>query len=65
MSDGGKKLVVVPGGGGYLGSVLSRYLLEAGYRVRCLERFYFGREPIAELDGNPDYEIIEGNQTAA
>jgi nucleoside-diphosphate-sugar epimerase len=37
-----RKLVVITGGSGYIGSVLSQLLVEAGYQVRILDRFFFG-----------------------
>jgi nucleoside-diphosphate-sugar epimerase len=47
-----RKCVVVTGGSGYIGSVLSPLLVDAGYRVRILDRFFFG-------DTIPDSEHIE------
>jgi len=41
--------VLVTGGAGYIGSILCRMLLEKGYDVVCLDRFFFGMEPIAEI----------------
>jgi len=41
--------VLVTGGAGYIGSVLSRILLEKGYKVTCLDRLFFGLEPIKEI----------------
>ncbi|MBO0728332.1 MAG: SDR family oxidoreductase [Acidimicrobiaceae bacterium] len=35
-------IVLLVGGGGYLGSVLTEELLERGYAVRVLDRLYFG-----------------------
>ena len=40
------QLVLVAGGAGYIGSVLCKRLLDRGYRVRILDRFYWGRGPI-------------------
>jgi len=39
----------VTGGAGYIGSVLSRILLEKGYDVTCLDRLLFGLDPIMEV----------------
>ncbi|KPP83926.1 MAG: nucleoside-diphosphate-sugar epimerase [Rhodobacteraceae bacterium HLUCCA08] len=36
--------VLVTGAGGYIGTTLVPQLLEAGYRVRALDRFFFGRD---------------------
>jgi nucleoside-diphosphate-sugar epimerase len=43
------RLVLVTGGAGYIGSVLTRRLLDRGYRVRILDRLYWGRGPIASV----------------
>lgn len=39
---GTSKKVVITGGAGYIGSVLTRLLLDAGYKVSVIDRFYFG-----------------------
>lgn len=43
------QLILVTGGAGYIGCVLSERLLDRGYRVRILDRLYWGRGPIASI----------------
>ncbi|MBO8180982.1 MAG: SDR family oxidoreductase [Archaeoglobus sp.] len=51
--------VLVTGGGGYIGSILIPMLLERGYKVKCLDRFFFGEETLADVAGDPNLEIIK------
>src|SRR4030042_1474586 len=41
--------VLVTGGAGYIGSVLSKILVEKGHDVSCLDRFFFGKEDIENV----------------
>jgi nucleoside-diphosphate-sugar epimerase len=41
--------VLVTGGAGYIGSILSRILLEKGYNVTCLDRLFFGTDSIKDI----------------
>ena len=43
--------VLVTGGGGYIGTALCPMLVERGYDVTVLDRFFFGKEMLDELDG--------------
>ncbi len=51
--------VLVTGGGGYIGSVLVQMLLERGYKVKCLDRFFFGTETLSHVAEDPNLEIIK------
>ncbi|MDJ0363327.1 bifunctional SDR family oxidoreductase/aminotransferase class I/II-fold pyridoxal phosphate-dependent enzyme [Rhodococcus sp. H29-C3] len=53
--------VVVTGAAGYLGSVLLPKLLGAGHRVVAVDTFYFGREPLQEIQTHPNLTIVEAD----
>lgn len=53
--------VLVIGGAGYIGSALLPKLLAQGCRVRILDRFLYGYEPIQELLNHPRLELLEGD----
>jgi nucleoside-diphosphate-sugar epimerase len=53
--------VLVVGGAGYLGSVLTRKLLQRGFRVRVLDSFIYGRRSLECLSKDENLEIIEGD----
>ncbi|MCC6865608.1 MAG: NAD-dependent epimerase/dehydratase family protein [Ignavibacteria bacterium] len=55
------KKVLVIGGAGYLGSVLTGRLLEKGYSVRILDNFIYGRKSVERYAGDKRVEIIEGD----
>jgi len=42
------KTVLVTGAGGYIGSVLVPKLLSKGYKVKALDRFFFGKDKLKE-----------------
>ncbi len=41
--------VLVTGGAGYIGCILTAKLLERGYKVRILDRLYWGEKPLGAL----------------
>ena len=52
--------LLVTGAGGYIGTVLTPMLLDAGYDVRAVDRFFFGRELFGRdlLPPHPRLEIL-------
>jgi len=63
MIDSNKsiKSVVVFGGAGYLGSVMSERLIQEGYRVTIYDELNFGREPISNLLDSEQCQLIVGD----
>jgi nucleoside-diphosphate-sugar epimerase/CBS domain-containing protein len=53
--------VLVVGGAGYLGSMLTQKLLGRGFRVRILDSFIYGRRSLESFAGDENLEIIEGD----
>jgi nucleoside-diphosphate-sugar epimerase len=53
--------VLVLGGAGYIGSVLVRRLLERGARVRVLDSLLYGPQPLKDVVGHPNLELIAGD----
>lgn len=59
MSSRPRPTVAVAGGAGYLGSVLCRHLLDAGYPVRVLDRCFFGEGPLGACrDASDHFEVV-------
>lgn len=55
------KTVLVSGGAGYIGSVLVRQFLNAGFKVKVIDILNFGGEPILDLINDENFEFIKGD----
>ena len=54
---GEKRSVMVTGGGGYVGSLLLRKLLENGYGVVCVDNLRFGGSSLIDIWDHPAFEF--------
>ena len=59
-ADGAIHRVLVTGGAGFIGSHLTRLLLDRGYHVRVLDRFDYGRAGLANLR-HSRLEVVQGD----
>ncbi len=59
--DRGLRHVLITGGAGFIGSHVTKMLLDRGYHVRILERFLYGRNGIAGIASHPRLEILPGD----
>src|SRR3954454_2875200 len=50
--------ILVAGGAGYIGCVLLPKLIDRGYKVRLLDRFYFGEEAIGDFRDKLDQVVV-------
>lgn len=56
------KNILVIGGAGYIGPIVIRYLLDAGYKVRCLDLFLYQNSiTITPFIGNDDFTFMYGD----
>lgn len=56
-----KPHVVMTGGAGYLGSILSEHLLANGYRVTVLDNLLYGQLSLLQFCANPSFDFIFGD----
>jgi nucleoside-diphosphate-sugar epimerase len=51
--------ILVVGGAGYVGSVLTRELLDRGYAVRVVDRLYFGDALLQDIRDRVDLVVAD------
>lgn len=53
--------ILITGGSGYIGSVLSEHLLDAGYRVTVLDSLIYAQQTLFHLCHNPNFNFVFGD----
>jgi nucleoside-diphosphate-sugar epimerase len=55
--------VLVVGGAGYIGSHVVSQLLDKKYKVRVLDKLFYGDDSLSEFQGNPNFQLVIGDAT--
>ena len=55
------KKILITGGAGYIGSVLSEYLLDKGYRITVLDNFRYNQNSLLNCCYNENFTVIRGD----
>jgi nucleoside-diphosphate-sugar epimerase len=55
------KKIIVTGAGGYVGVLMCEALLNKGYAVKAIDRYFFGKNKLNSIMPNPNLEVITGD----
>jgi nucleoside-diphosphate-sugar epimerase len=53
--------ILITGGAGYIGSILSPALLAQGHKVTVVDNFMFGQMSLAALCADPNFDVVRGD----
>lgn len=56
-----KEKVLITGGAGYLGSVLTGHLLEENYKVTCLDNLLYNQRSLFNFASHPNFDFVYGD----
>src|SRR5471032_3227951 len=52
------KRIIVTGAGGYVGIPLCRMLVQRGYHVVAVDRYFFGKDKLGDLASNTSVDVV-------
>lgn len=61
MNKSGYKKILITGGAGYIGSVLSDLLLDGGFEVTVVDNLLYRQRPLFHLCANPNFNFVFGD----
>jgi UDP-glucose 4-epimerase len=50
--------VLITGGAGYIGSIHSEHLVDAGHRVTVVDSLVYGEQGLTHLCANPRFDVV-------
>ncbi len=53
--------ILITGGAGYIGSVLTPFLLSLGHEITVVDNFMFGQNSLLDCCSNPNFNVIRGD----
>ncbi len=56
-----KTRILITGGAGYLGSVMSRFMLDKGYAVSVVDNMMFRQGSLLDCCADPDFKVTRGD----
>lgn len=54
--------ILLTGGAGYLGSIMTEHFLAAGHRVTALDNLMYGHQTLLHFCANPDFEFVSNQR---
>src|SRR4029453_18469546 len=60
-ADGSRRHILITGGAGYIGSLLTGVLLQRGYDVTVVDDLLFGGEPLLAYFSHPGFRFLKGD----
>jgi len=61
LAEAGVQKILLTGGAGYIGAMLTPLLLERGHHVTIFDNFMYGAQPVLGFSMHPHLELVKGD----